>query len=76
MEDLSFWLNWKNESIIQRISNNKKRPKLEFLSEKDILALIVLRAKTYLKADFKINCDNLNKFQIANKILIDLTDLK
>ena len=65
----SFWLNWKNESIIQRISNNKKRPKLDFLSEKDILALIVLRAKTYLKADFKINCDNLNKFQIANKIL-------
>ena len=67
--NISFWLNWKNISIVERIFKSKKRPKLDFLTEKDILKLINLRSKTYLRADFKINCDNLNKFQIANKIL-------
>ena len=67
--NISFWLNWKNISIVERIFKSKKRPKLDFLNEKDILKLINLRSKTYLKADFKINCDNLNKCQIANKIL-------
>ena len=66
---ISFWLNWKNEIILNRISNSKKRPKLDNLVKKDILKLINSRVKIYLKADFKINCDNLNKFQIAKKIL-------
>ena len=67
--NISFWLNWKNDVILQRITKSKKRPKLDFLNNKDILKLINLRAKTYLKADFKVNCDNLNKFQIVRKIL-------
>ena len=66
---ISFWLNWKNEIILNRISNSKKRPKLDSLSSKDILKLINSRVKIYLKADFKINCDNLNKFQIVKKII-------
>ena len=66
---ISFWLNWKNEIILNRISNTKKRPKLNNLNSKDILKLINSRVKIYLKADFKINCDNLNKFQIVKKIL-------
>ena len=66
---ISFWLNWKNEIILNRISNSKKRPKLDNLVKKDILKLINSRVKIYLKADFKINCDNLNKFQIVKKIL-------
>ena len=66
---ISFWLNWKNEIILNRISNSKKRPKLKNLNSKDILKLINSRVKIYLKADFKINCDNLNKFQIVKKIL-------
>ena len=66
---VSFWLNWKNDVILKRIKSSKKRPKLDFLNDKDILKLINLRAKIYFKADCKINCDNLNKFQIANKIL-------
>ena len=66
---ISFWLNWKNEIILDRISNTKKRPKLNNLNSKDILKLINSRVKIYLKADFKINCDNLNKFQIVKKIL-------
>ena len=66
---VSFWLNWKNDVILKRIKSSKKRPKLDFLNDKDILKLINLRAKIYFKADCKINCDNLNKFQIAKKIL-------
>ena len=65
----SFWLCWKNVEILQRITKSKKRPKLDFLSNKDILRLISFRSKTYLKANFKVNCDNLNKFQISRKIL-------
>ena len=66
---ISFWLYLKNDVIINRIMYSKKRPKLDFLSSKDIIKLINLRSKTYAKADCKINCDNLNKFQIAKKIL-------
>ena len=65
----SFWLCWKNSEILKRIFNSKKRPKLDFLNEKDIVKLINTRSKIYLKADCKINCDKLNKFQIANKII-------
>ena len=66
---ISFWLNCKSDIILHRISNNKKRPKLDFLNNREILNLINLRAKVYLKANYKVNCDNLNKLQIAKKIL-------
>ena len=46
--NISFWLNWKNDIILQRITKSKKRPKLDFLSDKDILRLISSRSKTYL----------------------------
>ena len=66
---ISFWLDWKNDVILDRISNSRKRPKLDFLNKKDIINLINLRSKMYLKADYKINCDSLNKIQITKKIL-------
>ena len=66
---ISFWLNCKSNTILHRISNNKKRPKLDFLNNKEIESLINLRAKVYLKANYKVNCDNLNKLQIAKKII-------
>ena len=64
---ISFWLNWKNDVILDRISNSKKRPKLDFLNKKDIINLINLRSKMYLKADYKINCDSLNKIKSQKK---------
>ena len=66
---ISFWLNWKNNVILSRISNSRKRPILDFLDEKEIIKLINSRAKIYLKANYKISCDNLNKFQVTKKIL-------
>ena len=65
----SFWLNWKDDILINRIKNNKKRPKVTALSSEELKALIISRSKIYIKADFRINCDNLDKFQITKKIL-------
>ena len=39
------------------------------LSETDLERLINERAKIYNLADFTINCDQLNKNEIANKII-------
>ena len=65
----SFWLNWKDETIVSRIKNSKKRPIVSKLSGKEIVELIVKRSKIYSKAMFKIDCDNLTKSEIVNKII-------
>ncbi len=66
---LSVWLQWNQQTLILRIKNSKKRPKAYLLEEKDLIKLINIRSKIYSKADYKINCDNLTKEQITNKIL-------
>ena len=66
---ISFWLNWTDDILIHRIKNNKKRPKVTELSLEELKILIISRSKIYIKADFRINCDNLDKFQITKKIL-------
>ncbi len=65
----SFWLNWKDEIIVSRIKNSKKRPIVSKLSDKEIVELIEKRSKIYSKAMFKIDCDNLTKSEIVNKII-------
>jgi len=65
----SFWLNWKKDVIIKRINGSKKRPLAVTLSETDLEKLINERAKIYSLADFTINCDQLKKNEIANKII-------
>ena len=62
-------LNWKKDIIIKRINGSKKRPLAVTLSETDLEKLINERAKIYSLADFTINCDQLNKNEIANKII-------
>ena len=66
---LSFWLNWKNETIINRIYKSKKRPIVMNLTKDKINNLIKERSKIYELSNYKINCDKLDKFQIINKIL-------
>ena len=66
---ISFWLNWKEDVLIKRIRYNKKRPKVAELTLQELRKLIVSRSKIYIKADFKINCDKLDKFQITKNIL-------
>ena len=66
---LSFWLDWKNETIIKRIFKSKKRPLVTKLTKDQINNLIKERSKIYELSDYKINCDKLDKHKIINKIL-------
>ena len=66
---ISFWLDWSNEILINRIRKNTKRPIANKLTNKELLELIDKRKKIYTKANFKINCDKLSKEQIIKNIL-------
>ena len=66
---LSFWLDWKNETIIKRIYKSKKRPLVMNLTKAQINRLVKERSKFYCLSDYKINCDKLDKVEIINKIL-------
>ena len=65
----TFWLNWKNEILIKRIINSKKRPLAMKLNSFEINELILKRSKIYKLSDYKINCDKLDKDQIVEKII-------
>ncbi len=66
---LSFWLSWKNETIIKRVYKSRKRPLVMKLNKDQIYQLIKQRSKIYELANYKINCDKLDKTQIINKIV-------
>ena len=66
---ISIWLNWKHETLINRIKNSKKRPLAIKLNSIEIKKLIIERSKIYNLSDYKINCDKLNKKEIAKKII-------
>ena len=66
---LSFWLNWNNEILVNRIKNSKKRPLVSNASENEIIDLIKKRSNIYAKALYKIECDGLTKKEIVEKIL-------
>ena len=66
---ISFWLKWNDKVLIQRIKNSQKRPLAFNLSDNELTNLIKKRSIIYSKAKFKINCNNLTKNQIVNKIM-------
>ena len=66
---ISVWLNWKHETLINRIKNSKKRPLAMKLSKIELQNLIVKRSTIYNLSDYKINCDKFDKKQIAEKII-------
>ena len=67
--NLSFYLNWKNSTIIKRIFKSKKRPMAFMLSKNDLKNLIIERSKIYCKAKYNINCETLTKNMIVNQIV-------
>ena len=69
INNFSFWLNCDAKTLLKRIKKNKKRPVTSSLNDNEILELIEKRKKIYSKAQFKINCHNLKKTEIVNKIL-------
>ena len=69
LKNYSFWLNWQNIKLLNRIRKSKKRPITIKLMDEQILELIEKRSKIYSKAQFKINCDTLTKNEIVKKII-------
>ena len=66
---ISFWLNWHNDILLNRIKNSKKRPLAFNSSENEIIDLIKKRSNIYSKALYNIECDNLTKNEIVKEIL-------
>ena len=67
-DHISLWLSWKSKTLINRIKNNNKRPLVKNLGEEKLKSLIVERNKVYSKANYKIDCNNLYKNEIVEKI--------
>ena len=65
----SFWLKLDSNILIKRIKNNPKRPLAYNISNIELKNMIKERSKIYSKALYKINCNNLNKTKIMNKII-------
>ena len=66
---LSFWLNWEIDTLVNRIKDSKKRPLTLNANKNELVEIIKKRSIIYSKALYKINCDNLSKYQIAKKII-------
>ena len=66
---ITFWLDWKNETLISRIKNSKKRPLAIKLSNLELQKLIIKRSAMYNLSDYKINFDKLVKKKIVEKII-------
>ena len=65
----SFWLKLEDSMLIKRIKNSTKRPLAFNISDIELKNMIKERSKIYSKALYKINCNNLNKTEIINKII-------
>ena len=66
---ISFWLNVSIKSLLLRVSRNKKRPLIEGNYKKKMTDIFSKRKDTYKLANYKIDCDNLKKFEVVKKIL-------
>jgi len=66
---ISFWLNWENETLINRIKNSKKRPIAFKSTDNELIDLIKKRSNIYSKALYEIKCDKMSKNEIVKKVL-------
>ena len=66
---ISFWLNWNNEILLNRIKNSKKRPLAFNSKENELIDLIKKRSNIYSKALYEIKCDRMSKSEIVKKVL-------
>ena len=65
----SFWLKLESDILIKRIKNSNKRPLAHNISDIELKNMIKERSKIYSKALYKINCNNLSKTEIIDKII-------
>ena len=68
-KNISFWLNWSDQILLDRIRNSTKRPVAYKLSDDKLIEIIGERSSLYSKALYEIKCDNLSKNEIVKKIL-------
>ena len=66
---LSFWLNWNDEILLNRIKNSKKRPLVFNATNNELIDLIKKRSNNYSKALYEIKCDRMSKSEIVKKVL-------
>ena len=67
----SVWLKVDLEKLIKRYKNNNRRPLLNKKKlDTSVKKIYQSRKKIYSLANFKINCDNITKSQIVEKILV------
>ena len=66
---ISFWLNWKNSTIIKRILKSKKIPIAFNSSKNNLKKMIIQRSDIYSLANYKINCETLTKNMIVKNII-------
>ena len=69
---LSFWLHWDDKILVERIKNSSKRPVAFQASNDELLNLIKKRSSIYSKARYKIDCNNLTKIEIVEKVVKNL----
>ena len=65
----SFWLNWDEAILLNRIKKSKKRHLAFQSTDQEIRKMIKKRSKIYSYAQFKINCNKLTKTEIVKKII-------
>ena len=68
-DNATIWLNWSLKTLIDRIKKNNKRPVASNLSNNELKDLLIYRSKIYSKANYKIDCENMQKTEIVNKII-------
>ena len=65
----SIWLKQNPKTLIDRIKKNNKRPIASNLNDNELKDLLINRSKIYAKAKYEINCENIGKAEITNKII-------
>ena len=68
-DNTTIWLNCSSKTLINRIKKNNKRPVASNLSNNELKDLLINRSKIYAKAKYEINCENIGKAEITNKII-------
>ena len=67
--NISIWLKWNYQTLLKRIIDKPHRPLAYNIEKKELIELIKKRSKFYKKALYKINCEDLTKNKIINRIL-------
>tara|TARA_Y100000992_G_C21260517_1_gene491045 strand:+ start:25 stop:531 length:507 start_codon:yes stop_codon:yes gene_type:complete len=68
---ISIWLKVSLEKLLVRYKRNNRRPLLDKKKmEINVKKIYQTRKNIYRLANFKVNCDNINKTQIVDKILV------